>query len=168
MTETPEAPAQTDTSAADICTVVAYKRLTPAQMHLILALYAEQKPQIDIAALVGVHVSTVSRFLKQIGDPHKVVQQIMQGDSLQALTDWKRARRQAAKRGDHRPAREWLEAAHPEMRPVTAATAGGGGVTINIGIAGQPVRVPTIDITPAPSLSPLVIEATGETTQNQA
>jgi hypothetical protein len=129
-------PTQTETPPAVQMSAPAYKRLTPAQMHLILQLAAEERQQIDIADIVGVHVSTISRFLKQIGDPHKVVQQVMQGDSLQALTDWKVARRKAAKRGDHRPSREWLEAAYPELRPQQASHAGGGGVTVIVAVPG--------------------------------
>lgn len=140
-----EAPAQTDAAPAVQMSGPAYKRLTPAQMHLILQLAAEERQQIDIAEIVGVHVSTVSRFLKQIGDPHKVVQQVMQGDSIQALTDWKRARRIAAKRGDHRPSREWLEAAYPEMRPVQNQ-GGAGGVTVVVAVPNSSNPLPVIEV----------------------
>lgn len=149
---------QTEQAPAVQMSAPAYKRLTPAQMHLILQLASEERQQIEIADIVGVHVSTISRFLKQIGDPHKVVEQVMKGDSLAALTDWKRARRVAAKRGDHRPSREWLEAAYPELRPQPAAHGGGGGVTVIVAVPGGDNPLPSIATsrTLSPQLSPVI------------
>jgi hypothetical protein len=37
---------------------------------------------------------------------------------------------------------------NPELRPQPANSAAGGGVTINIGMPGQPIAPPIIDITP--------------------
>jgi hypothetical protein len=151
----PESPEITDSTA--IAPASKYARLSLADTELILKLHLNGQKQTDIAQIVGCSQATVSETIAKLKQTPEIVQALMRSDSLSAITDWKRARKAAAKRGDHRPAREWIEAAHPELRPQQGNSAGGGGVTINIGMPGSPIALPTIDITPTrATLSPAV------------
>jgi predicted DNA-binding protein (UPF0251 family) len=123
-----------------------YKRLTLADTELLLRLHDLGKTQPEIAAIMECSQSTVSTTLAKLKQTPAVTQALMKGESLNRLQDWKRASKVAAKRGDHRPAREWIEAAHPELRPTQGNTSGGGGVVINIGAPGQPLSPPAIDV----------------------
>jgi DNA-binding CsgD family transcriptional regulator len=125
-----------------------HHRLSLADTELILKLHANGQQQTDIAQIIGCSQSTVSETIAKLKQSPEITQALMRSDSLSAITDWKRARKQAAKRGDHRPSREWLEAAYPELRPQQGNSAGGGGVTINIGMPGSPIALPTIEIAP--------------------
>lgn len=129
-----------------------YARLSMADTELILKLHLNGQKQTDIAQVVGCSQATVSTTIASLKQSPEITQALMRTDSLSAIKDWKRARRVAAKRGDHRPAREWIEAAHPELRPQPANSAGGGGVTINIGQPGQPIALPVITIEATPVL----------------
>lgn len=142
-----------------------YTRLTLADTELILKLHYNGQKQTDIAQILGVSQSTISDVLSKLKQTPELSQALMRSDSLSAIKDWRRARKVAAKRGDHRPAREWMEMAHPELRPQTAASAGGGGVTIVIGMPGQPVQLPSITIESTP-LSPSNQKVLGEGLQN--
>lgn len=123
-----------------------YTRLSMADTELILKLHLNGQQQKDIAQVVGCSQSTVSTTIASLKQSPEITQALMRTDSLSAIKDWKRARRVAAKRGDHRPSREWLEAAHPELRPQPATGSGGGGVTVVIGMPGSPVQLPSITI----------------------
>jgi hypothetical protein len=151
----PETPAITDSEA--IAPTSRYARLSLADTELILKLHLNGQTQTDIAQVIGCSQATVSSTIAKLKEAPEVTQALMRSDSLSAITDWKRARKAAAKRGDHRPSREWLEAAYPELRPQQGNSAGGGGVTINIGMPGQPIALPTIEIAPTrAALSPSV------------
>jgi DNA-binding transcriptional ArsR family regulator len=133
------------------------RRLTLADIELLLRLHKDGRTQTEIATMLGVTQSAVSQQLARLNETPAVVQALMKGESVGVLAQWRRATRIAAKRGDHRPAREWIEAAHPELRPQQGNSAGGGGVTINIGMPGAPLALPTIEITPSrAALSPSV------------
>ena len=133
------------------------KRLTTSQMHLILHLAADNRTQVEIAGIVGVSQSTVSRFLSQVADPYKIVQQLMRGQTLEAMSDWRRARRKASKRGDHRPAREWIELAYPELRP--QPTDHSTGVTVYVAVPGANNPRPVIDVVKSKTLEGSTIDA---------
>jgi DNA-binding transcriptional ArsR family regulator len=139
------------------------KRLKLADIELMLRLHKDGRTQVEIADVLGITQSAVSQQLARLNETPAVVQALMKGESLNALRQWKQATRVAAKRGDHRPAREWLEAAHPELRPQQGSSAGGGGVTINIGMPGQPIALPTIEIAP---VSPRKLLEPSETVEN--
>jgi hypothetical protein len=145
----------TDTTPSSLTTK--YTRLSFADTELILKLHLNGQKQADIAQILGCSQSTVSDTIAKLKHTPEITQALMRSDTLSAITDWKRARKAAAKRGDHRPSREWLEAAYPELRPQAASSAGGGGVTINIGMPGSPIALPDISIrAERPSLSPSV------------
>jgi hypothetical protein len=134
----------TEAAETSALTDPGYKRLTTSQMHLILHLAADNRTQVEIAGIVGVSQSTVSRFLSQVADPYKIVQQLMRGQTLEAMSDWRRARRNASRRGDHRPAREWIEMAYPELRP--QPTDHSTGVTVYVAVPGANNPRPVIDV----------------------
>lgn len=131
-----------------------YERLSDADKGLILRLAAEQRTQTEIAKLIGCSQSSVSDFLQRVSNPAAVVQKVLKAHELKAADAWARAVEKAANRGDHRPARELIEAANPELRPQPANSNAGGGVTIVIGMPGQPVELPTIDVSPVRQIAP--------------
>jgi hypothetical protein len=122
-------------------------RLPLRDMELILRLRDAGKQQTEIA-----------QTLAKLKETPAVTQALLKSDSLNALTDWKRSRRAAAKRGDHRPAKEWIEMAHPELRAQPGNTSGLGGVVINIGAPGKSLEPPTFDLV----VSPREIKVLGE------
>jgi hypothetical protein len=125
-----------------------YAKLSFSDIELLLRLHKDGRTQVEIAQILQCSQPTVSQTLSRLKQTPEVIQALMKGESAGVLTQWRRATRVAAKRGDHRPAREWIEAAHPELRPQQGSSAGGGGVTINIGMPGQPIALPTIEIAP--------------------
>lgn len=151
------APPDNDALATVQMSEAAYSRLSPADMHAILYMAAEGKSQTDIARVVDCAQSTVSDFLRRVSNPSAVVQKVLKAHELKAAKAWDRAIEKAADRGDHRPARELIEMANPDLRPQPANAAGGGGVTINIGMPGSPLQLPDISIAPTQAaLSPTV------------
>jgi hypothetical protein len=126
-----------------------FGRLSLEDLGEILRLSAKGWSQRKIAEFIGCSQPSVSYALTRMADSSAHLQALMRAKSHKALEQWADiAIPKAAERGDHRPARELLEAAHPELRPQPANSAGGGGVTINIGMPGQPIAPPVIDITP--------------------
>lgn len=132
-----------------------YGRLTIEDLAEICRLSMLGWTQRAIADVVGCSHQSVSYALQRMGAKAEHIQVLLKAQTLDATKAWGRAIEKAADRGDHRPARELIEAAHPELRPTQGSSAGGVGVTIVIGQPGQPVSLPTIDIAPAPvRLSP--------------
>jgi len=137
-----------------------YARLTLSDIELILRLQAEGCTQQQIADVVKCSRSTVCETLQRIKDTPTLVQALAKSEAVPMLQRWITASKQAAKRGDHRPAREFIELAAPELRPATGNSAGGVGVTIVIGQPGQPLALPVIDLAPQPAtLSPSISTA---------
>ncbi len=124
--------------------------LTFTELELVLRLKAEGRPQNEIAKALSRSESTISEALRRMNATPALVQSLMAGHTYSALQQWKRATKVAAKRGDHRPAREWIEAAHPELRPQQGNNGQPGGVTVIIGMPGAPVKLPDIQIAAKP------------------
>lgn len=140
-----------------------YGRLSIADLGLIARLAREGRTQRQIAAVIGCSQPTVSYAIRRLSANQDDLVAVMKAKSQKALEQWETATEVAAKRGDHRPAREFIEAAHPELRPQATNSAGGVGVTIVIGQPGSPVGLPTIEVSAVttqakpdlrPSLSP--------------
>ncbi len=136
--------AESDTSAVDLTSK--YAKLSESDKHTIIYLASENVTQQEIAKRIGCAQSAVSYFLQRIGNPAKVVQAVLKSHELAAAEHWATAVEVAAKRGDHRPARELIETANPELRPQTANQGNSGGVTVIVGMPGAPVQLPTINI----------------------
>ena len=147
-----------------------YSRLTLANIELILKLQAEGVTQTQIAQIVGCSQATVSQALSRIKDAPNLLQALAKAESVPMLQRWIRASKAAAKRGDHRPAREFIELAAPELRPQQGNSAGGGGVTITIGMPGQPLALPVIDVQAVVTqgLSPVAALPPGEGVQKDS
>lgn len=130
--------------------------------HLEIArLKAKGWTQRKIAEFIGVSQPAVCKALQRMTDKQDVVQAVLKAQSVTAAKHWGTAMEKAAERGDHRPSRELIEAAYPELRPQQGHSAGGGGVTIVIGQPGAPIALPDITIQAVsasqPALSPTKI-----------
>ena len=137
-----------------------YAKLSFADIELLIRLHDAGKTQVEIAQVIGCSQPTVSATLAKLRQTPDTVRALLKSDTAGVVTNWRRAARIAAKRGDHRPAREWLEAAHPELRPQPATHGHGGGVQINIGMPGQPIGLPSIEVV---QVSPQQLTAKSET-----
>lgn len=126
-----------------------YSRLSYDDLGKILRLHAEGLTQREIAQVVDTSQQSVGYALKRMSGDAKEVQALAKGKAVQALQQWDNAIETAAKRGDHRPAREFIELAHAELRPTQGNSARGVGVTINIGQPGQPLELPSIQVVEA-------------------
>lgn len=125
-----------------------YGRLSIADLGLIARLHREGRTQREIAAIIQCSQASVCYALKRLSANSEDIVAVMKAKSQKALEQWELATEVAAKRGDHRPSREFIEAAHPELRPQPANSVGGGGVTIVIGTPGAPIPLPTIEVLP--------------------
>lgn len=130
-----------------------YTHLSAGDIRLLLELHDAGKTQVEIAGIIGCAQATVSRTLKAFNADSKAVARQLRAYTDEAIDDWRTAKRVASTRGDHRPAREMLEAAYPELRPTPASSTGGGGVTVIVAVPGSDNRLPVID---AQRLSPSV------------
>lgn len=126
------------------------RRLSLADIELMLRLKEQGRTQVQIAETLGCSQATVSATLSRIQHAPQLTQALAKSQAVPMLHRWIRASKEAAKRGDHRPAREFIELASPELRPQPANSAGGGGVTINIGMPGKPLELPVIEVSPVP------------------
>lgn len=154
---TPDIKPSADSEPAELTTRSRY--LSANDIRLVLELSEQGATQVDIAKVVGCSQSTVSHTLKAFGSTGERVAKQLRALTDETIEDWRTARQIAAKRGDHRPARELLEAAHPELRPQPSNTGGGGGVTVIVAVPGAANTRPDIaKVDFRPSLSP-VIEA---------
>lgn len=138
-----------------------YSRLSLADIELALQLKSQGLTQVEIANVLKCSQSTVSQTFSRLEKAPQLVQALAKSEAPDMLQRWIRASRVAAKRGDHRPAREFIELAAPELRPQPSNSGSGGGVTINIGMPGQPLELPVIEVKAQP-LSPAQITAQGE------
>jgi DNA-binding CsgD family transcriptional regulator len=146
--------------------------LTAADIRLLLELHDLGKTQVEIAQTIGCGQATVSRTLKSFDGDSKAVARQLRTFTDETIEDWRTARQVAAKRGDHRPARELLEAAYPELRPQPAAHGNHGGVTVIVAVPGggenpkpaiQVGNSSTVSPQPStlsPSLSPVIHKLT--------
>lgn len=149
MSQTPEqivawAEAKTDTPSSRPTSK--YHKLSVTDIKAIAQLAAEGYTQTDIAKIVGCSQASVSTTLRDLKTDAEATRILLRPLVEESIEDWRRARSVAADRGDHRPARELIEAAHPHLRPQPTGGAGGGGVVINIGMPGQPIALPDITI----------------------
>lgn len=154
-TDTQIAPA-VQMSSAQGQTDSKFTRLSDDDKITIAVLASDKRSQVEIAEHIGCSQSTVSDFLKRITAKADAAKMLLKSHELEAVGHWAKAAAVASERGDHRPARELIEAANPELRPQQGNSARGVGVTINIGQPGQPLELPSISLeaTFAPALSP--------------
>jgi hypothetical protein len=122
-------------------------RLSATDIRAVLELHDGGYKQVEIAQIVGCSQATVSNTLKAFSDDAKQVARQLRTLTDETIEDWREARKIAAKRGDHRPARELLEAAYPDLRPQPAHGNNTGGVTVIVAVPnGQDNPRPLITV----------------------
>jgi hypothetical protein len=89
-----------------------HRRLTYHDRAIIVALRKVDTTHEAIAAQLGCSIKSVSRALALHKlDSKAATTELLQTGVLDRLTDWNRAAKVAAKKGDHRPSKDWLVAA---------------------------------------------------------
>ena len=113
--------------------------ITDAQLTEFLHLVTNGAKVRDAAATVGIHVRTGYKVLGRYQTNLETVQHLLKIKALEAAEHWIEASTVAASKGDHRPAKEWLQT----IRAVEPLDSGPGhtGVTIIIGTPDAPIRV---------------------------
>jgi transcriptional regulator with XRE-family HTH domain len=150
-----EATTYQDDDAAVHMSAPDYGRLSFEDLGEILRLASKGKTQRQIAELVGCSQPSVSYALKRMADGPDSIRALAKAKATQALEHWERATKTAADRGDHRPAREFIELAHTELRPQQQAQ-NHGGVTVIVAMPGggetpRPVIGQTLTLSPVVS-----------------
>lgn len=128
------------------------KHLTAADIRVLLEMKDGGYNQVEIAKVIGCSQGTVSRTLKQFEGTAEQVARQLRGLTDESIASWRKAKTIAAKRGDHRPAKELIEMAYPELRPQPQAN-NHGGVTVIVAMPGggetpRPVIAKTLDLSP--------------------
>lgn len=139
-----------ETDAAVQMSAPDYGRLSLEDLGEILRLAAKGKSQREIAALVGCSQPSVSYALKRMADGPDSIRALAKAKATKALAQWETSIEHAAKRGDHRPAREFIELAHSELRPQQTGH-GSGGVTVIVAVPNSENPRPAITISPTPN-----------------
>lgn len=110
--------------------------------------------QITIAQLLAQHVSVPEIAAQLRRTPARIyatcaeAKAILEGSALDAALDWREASKVAAQRGDHRPAKDLLQALKVVEAPA-ARTAEGPQVVVQLGFALPGLPQPlTIDSKP--------------------
>lgn len=111
-----------------------YKRLTLAQEAQIVRLAADDLNQTQIAEVVGCSQSAVSRVLSEFAGTMQAAKALLEANALQASKDWVSAMKPAAEKGDHRPAKELLQAIGVVQKD---APNGNQAVQVLVGMPGQ-------------------------------
>lgn len=105
-----------------------------------------------IAAKYEVGLGTVARLAVKMTPFKGAARNYMIAKALEVADDWLDASREAAKRGDHRPAKDWLLHAQ-EIEPI--ADKPQLGIQINVGNGTAPVQdvtsLPVITAQPQPA-----------------
>ena len=120
-------------------------RLGLEKLTAILKAYDAGQSVSDIAKQVNSDRRTVGGVLRQYRDRVTSAQALMAASTLDMVHAWQAAVPIASARGDHRPAKEYLQAVGAIQGPNSAATggigAGPGGVNVQvvIGMPGAPI-----------------------------
>lgn len=142
-----------------------FTRLTVTDKFAIISLDKIGRTQTEIAKAVGCSQSTVSACLKLANSSDDVTRKVAKmhaPDAVQHVVD---SMAPAAKRGDPTPALRLLELGEPKLGRQATTGLGIGGITVIIGQPGQPVALPDIPISAAPS--PARLMAQSETDSNR-
>jgi hypothetical protein len=95
---------------------------------------------VDAAAAAGIHTRTGYRLLSRYQTNVEAVQNLLKLKAVEAAEHWIEASTVAASKGDHRPAKEWLQTIKA-VDPIDAGAHAGANVTIIIGTPDAPIRV---------------------------
>jgi transcriptional regulator with XRE-family HTH domain len=111
-----------------------YKRLTLAQEAQIVRLAAEGLLQTQIAEAIGCSQSAVSRVLSEFTSTIAAARTLLEASALQASKDWVSSLKPAAEKGDHKPAKELLQAVGVVQRD---GPTGNNAVQVIVGAPGN-------------------------------
>lgn len=98
----------------------------------VLELSADNVKNSEISRITGISTQRVSEILNLHGDLKGRVRQVLDAQRVKAAEAWGRAIPKAAKKGDHRPARELLIATG-DVSPLDST---GSGVTVVVNMPG--------------------------------
>ncbi len=141
----------TDSTVKDLTSKSTH--LTWADMRLLIQLRDKDTSQVEMARLLNCSQSTISRNLAGLKANPDITKELMRADTDDCLDEWRTARKQAAKSGNHRPSLEWMQTANPEINPQAAKNMGGDRVVVIIGMPGSPVQLPVIELSPTSNRS---------------
>jgi hypothetical protein len=112
-----------------------YQRIGVEARMRVLELSADNVKNSEISRITGISTQRVSEILNLHGDLKGRVRQVLDAQRVKAAEAWGRAIPKAAKKGDHRPARELLIATG-DVSPLDSA---GSGVTVVVNMpSSQP------------------------------
>lgn len=117
-----------------------YKKLKAAERNRVITLLAEGITQREIAKAVGVSQPAISYIANRYRSTTDAARLLIHARAGNVASHWLKAVPIAAKKGDHRPARDWLTAAGvvaPEQQQ-------GAHITIQVG-TGTSVTVDDLD-----------------------
>lgn len=111
------------------------------QAIAIKASLADGLTLAEAAASLGLSLSTAYRRLRLVEvDNDRAIAKLLQFHALRFSQDWLRASEEAAKKGDHRPAKDALIHAKA-IDPVVTDGHQGTRIAIIIGTPEQPIRI---------------------------
>lgn len=110
-----------------------YKRLSVGMKIRVLELSADGLKPVEIGKILGISHQRVCDIIAQHGDKKASVRRIMDAGREKAASSWVSSIPIAAKKGDHRPARELLIATG-DVSPLDSA---GSGVTVVVNMPGS-------------------------------
>ena len=109
------------------------RKLGPGEVQQVIRLLADGVSQTEIAKIVGVTQSNIS-YLKSRYEPTvDAARALIHARAGKVAREWLRAVPVAARKGDHRPARDWLTAAGVVAPEQTSSSP----ITINVGVGVQ-------------------------------
>lgn len=138
--DTPEAgtsAAPTDITGKSTPTKPKYQRIGVEARMRVLELSADNVKNSEISRITGISTQRVSEILNLHGDLKGRVRQVLDAQRVKAAEAWGRAIPKAARKGDHRPARELLIA----TGDVTPLDATGSGVTVVVNMPGAEPQI---------------------------
>ena len=136
-------------------------------MSLTLQLHNQGKPQTEIAKIMGVTQSAVSRVLSKFPDTRKIARAMITASAVQMVHHTMKAAKIAADGGDATPALEVLDRLDvlSAKRSATPSTAGSRVVVIVGGVPG--LSTPAVNALPDFTDGETTGELAGEITGGQ-
>lgn len=130
----PVAPAKAVTTTGDTPPKKPrYQRIGMEARMKVMELFADNvKPQ-EISRITGISTQRISEITSTHGHLKDRVRQVLDAQRVKAAEAWGRAIPKAAKKGDHRPARELLIATG-DVTPLDSASS---GVTVVVNMPGS-------------------------------
>ncbi len=115
-------------------------QLSRDEVAIIIRAIQNNWPTKRIAAVLDVGHDTISHWRNRIRDTTQLGKQVLKGGVLDAALQWRKASKIAAQRGDHRPAKELMQAAGAIDQDIHT------GVQVNIGMGAGAMGSDPIDV----------------------